>query len=68
MKLWHYPKPCEDCECRPAVPGEDLCQDCLDTRAERAWERRMADGETFRGGEAEAYESEQQAWIQRNLK
>ena len=26
------------------------------------------DGECFRGGEAAAYEAEQQAWIQRNLK
>lgn len=26
------------------------------------------DGECFRGGEAAAYEAEQMAWIQRNLK
>jgi hypothetical protein len=25
-------------------------------------------GEAFRGGEAQAYEAEQQHWIQRNLK
>jgi hypothetical protein len=62
---------CERCEEQPAVPdewGRQYCQDCLDALAEQAWERRMEDGEQFRGGEAAAYNAEQQAWIQRNLK
>lgn len=58
---------CEDCEERPPVIGEDLCPDCRDNRAEAAYERSQ-DGECFRGGEAAAYEAEQQARIQRELK
>jgi hypothetical protein len=57
---------CEDCETRPPVAGEDLCPDCRDNRAEAAYER--SQGECFRGGEAAAYDAEQQAKIQRELK
>jgi hypothetical protein len=59
---------CERCEEKLRLPNEDFCQDCLDARAEAAWERMMEDGETFRGGEAEAYRAELQSWIQMNLK
>ena len=63
---------CEQCEKHYVLAeneyGEYICQDCSDAAAEAAWERRMEDGETFRGGEAAAYNAEQQAWIQRNLK
>ncbi len=51
---------CERCEKRPAVKGEEYCQDCLDNMAEAAWDRQMDDGETFRGGEAEDFYREQQ--------
>lgn len=67
-KVTGFDYPCEDCGERAAVTGEDYCPDCRDNRAEAAWERRCEDGECFRGGEAAAYEAEQQAWIQRNLK
>ena len=59
---------CERCEEREKSEGVDYCEECLDYLAEQAWERSMEDGETFRGGEAAAYNAEQQAWIQRNLK
>lgn len=59
---------CENCDCKPVVENEDLCQDCLDTESEMAYERMLEDGECFRGREAESYSAEQQAWIQRNLK
>ena len=39
-----------------------------DAAAEAAWDRMMEDGETFRGSEAAAYNAEQQAKIQRELK
>jgi hypothetical protein len=59
---------CERCEERFRLANEDYCQDCLDNLAEAAYERRMDDGETFRGGEAAAFEAEEQARIQRELK
>lgn len=69
MSIPRIPWPmCEECGERAAVASEPYCPDCRDNLAEAAWERRMEDGETFRGKEAEAYEAEQQAWIQRNLK
>ena len=46
----------------------DLCPDCRDNRAERAYERSMEDGEAFRGGEAAAYNAEQLDKIRRELK
>ncbi len=58
---------CERCEERLRLPDEDYCQDCLDNMAEAAYERQQ-EGECFRGNEAAAYDAEQQAWIQRNLK
>lgn len=60
------PDDCLECEFRPAVKGEDFCQKCLDHHAEIAYERQQEEG--FRGGEAEAFLQETQAWIQRNLK
>ena len=59
---------CEECEERLRMPGEDYCRDCYDKLAEAAWDRMMEDGETFRGGEAAAYDAEQQARIQRESK
>lgn len=59
---------CLHCEKRQREPGSDYCGDCENELSEAAYERRMEDGECFRGGEAAAYEAEQQAWIQRNLK
>lgn len=58
---------CEDCEMRLPIAGEEYCPDCRDNRAEAAYERSQG-GECFRGGEAVAYEAEQQARIQRELK
>ena len=60
--------PCE----HPTVRG-GYCEDCgelmdEDAAAEAAWDRMMEDGETFRGSEAAAYNAEQQAKIQRELK
>ena len=60
--------PCMECEERAAVQGEEYCPDCRDNLAEAAWERQQEDGERFRGGEAAAFEAEQQARIQRELK
>jgi hypothetical protein len=58
---------CDDCGMLPAIT-DGLCTECYDRAAEAAWERQQEDGETFRGGEAAAYEAEQQARIQRELK
>lgn len=64
---------CEGCGRRPAVPSDSewpcdwLCADCNEQRAERAYERSQ-EGECFRGGEAAAFEAEQMAKIQRELK
>jgi hypothetical protein len=62
-------------ECGDPIDGEIIdhqcephCQGCYDLICERAWEHAQEDGEAFRGGEAAAFEAEQQAWIQRNLK
>lgn len=65
---------CGHCEAEPiALEGHpahrlNWCEECYEAEAERQWESRIEDGETFRGGEAAAYEAEQQDWIQRNLK
>ena len=67
---------CERCGEHPAVaihgfwlsPEDRYCQSCYDALAEAAYDRQQEDGEQFRGGEKAAYDAEQQAWIQRNLK
>ncbi len=59
---------CERCEQKLRLPSEDYCQECYDLLAEQAWERRMENGECFRGGEAAAFEAEQLAKIQREFK
>lgn len=59
---------CEACEQRPAEPGETMCGQCNERAAEAAYERYVNDGETFRGGEAAAFEAEEQERIQRELK
>jgi hypothetical protein len=56
---------CERCEEQFRLPHSDYCQDCQN-RMEADYEDSL--GEAFRGGEAQAYEAEQQHWIQRNLK
>ena len=62
------PTLCEACGERPAIEGERYCSECRDGMAEAYWERIHEDGECFRGSEAAAYEADQQAFIQRNLK
>lgn len=57
---------CPNCYVRPIPEGKDFCQQCEENLAEAAWERQQEEG--FRGGEADAYIAEMQAWIQRNLK
>ena len=57
---------CERCETNPAMHNDWLCKECLENAMEALFERSL--GECFRGGEAEAYNAEQQASIQRNLK
>lgn len=57
---------CEECQERLRLAGSDYCESCRDNLAEAQYERQQEEG--FRGGEAAAYEAEQQAWIQRNLK
>jgi hypothetical protein len=60
-------------ECPHKILWGGCCRDCgelidEEAAAEAAYERMIDDGEIFRGGEAAAYNAEQQAWIQRNLK
>jgi hypothetical protein len=50
---------CERCEEQLRQAGSDYCRECEDILAEQADDRRNGDGETFRGGEAAAYEREQ---------
>ena len=55
------------------VGPDGHCEECgelvdEEKAAEAAYDRQQEDGEQFRGGEAAAYNAEQQAWIQRNLK
>lgn len=63
---------CEKCGERIKVsPDSDwmcdwLCEECNANRAEAAYERQQEEG--FRGGEAAAFEAEEQARIQRELK
>ena len=57
---------CEHCAIRPVLGDDIYCQQCLQNMAEVLYERSL--GECFRGNEAESYNAEQQAWIQRNLK
>jgi tRNA(Ile2) C34 agmatinyltransferase TiaS len=59
---------CEHCEERLRMPGEDYCRKCYDRLAEAADDRRNEDGEQFRGGEAAAFQAEEQARIQREFK
>jgi Fe2+ or Zn2+ uptake regulation protein len=59
-------------ECPHKHHDSGYCDDCGElidesAAAEAAWERYI-DGECFRGGEAAAYNAEQQALIQRTLK
>ena len=59
--------------CGHSVVRGGYCEHCgelmdEDAAAEAAWDRMMEDGETFRGSEAAAYNAEQQAKIQRELK
>jgi len=58
---------CIDCD-KPAHPGMERCADCHDLACELWAEREYEDGETFRGGEAAAFERDEQARIQRELK
>ena len=62
-----------DESCGHSVVRGGYCEHCgelmdEDAAAEAAWDRMMEDGETFRGSEAAAYNAEQQAKIQRELK
>ena len=60
---------CEQCDEQPKSRNSDYCYDCRErfrNRLEAYYERSLS--ECFRGGESAAYEAEQQAWIQRNLK
>lgn len=62
------------CDCGKPVcerdEYEERCEQCLENheqnQAEAAYERSL--GECFRGGEAAAYEAEQMARLQRELK
>ena len=74
QEIWESER-CERCELHPAIvidsdwATEDrYCQECYDNLQEAAYDRQQEDGEQFRGGEAAAYNAEQQVWIQRNLK
>lgn len=57
---------CEDCNECPITGLDARCDDCRQNAAERAYESDQ--GECFRGGEAAAYEAEEMARIQRELK
>lgn len=58
---------CEDCgKCAP-VDGEEVCKDCLDSRAEAAYERSQEEP-CFRGGEWAEAQAAEADWIRRNLK
>jgi hypothetical protein len=54
---------CGECAVSPEDDYEEHCAECLEivnqNRAEAAWESSQ-EGECFRGGEAAAYEAEQQ--------
>jgi hypothetical protein len=58
---------CEDCNERPITGLDALCDVCRNLANERAYQRDMEEP-MFRGGEAAAFEAEQMARIQRELK
>jgi uncharacterized Zn finger protein (UPF0148 family) len=65
------PDSCPDCggkDFSTSYDGLVRCEDCGCIVDDSNYEPPEPDGECFRGREAESYQAEQQAWIQRNLK